>query len=416
MREFVPNKTIAYTEDMKKTLKKVYKLKEAVKKFVFGQDEMIDKILVALLCNEHVLIEGLPGTAKTTTVKLISAGFEDLDCKRIQFTPDLQPTDLIGGKTIDTSDPERYKFILQKGKIYCNVLIADEINRAPSKVQSALLEVMQERRITRIEPEIADERKFWTIINDEGIPEEIITEDRLDALSKNELNQLIQSLNIDEDKSTTKIIEILKKRIKERFTIPNADGVFCVFATQNPIEQEGVFPLAEAALDRFLFKILVDYPKEEDTLKIIRKKYVNEEYEIKKILVKDGDLLSIKELIKMQKAVENIELTEELGIYINKIIRATYKPRNENELMKELKTSSIYRFIKTGASPRAFIHVAKAAKAHAFLNSKESVDIDDINAVIKNVLRHRIKLTFEAVNKGITTDHIIEEIMDKIKY
>lgn len=346
-------------KDLKQIIDKIQGIKTYVTSKIYGQEDMIDKVLIALLCNEHVLVEGLPGTGKTTTVSLISKCIDGIKLNRIQFTPDLQPTDLIGSLSID----HKGNFYHKKGKIYSHILIADEINRAPSKVQAALLEVMQERKISRID----------------------ITEQEL-----------------QEAKNDSKLYEELKSLM-----VPNEDGIFVVFATQNPIEQEGTFPLAEASMDRFLFKIKVDYPNKDATYKII-------ESEISQSNPTTCDKISLNDLITLQNSVKKVNFPEKLINYVNRICRYTIEKPTKYEFdASGLYNSPIYNYLLTGVSPRAFYSVIKAARAHALLNYKTEVTISDIKRVMPDILRHRIKINFEGINLGIQPEHIIEEILSE---
>lgn len=309
---------------------KIVELKQEISKGVIGQDEMVNSILIGLLTNGHILLEGVPGLAKTTTVKTIAQTI-DLNFKRIQFTPDLLPSDIIGVQIFDMKTNE---FKIKKGPIFTNLLLADEINRAPAKVQSALLEVMQERQVT-----IAD--------------------------------------------NTFKI-----------------DSPFLVLATQNPIEQEGAYTLPEAQLDRFMFKIVVSYNTKEQEYEIAKRVTMNSFEEISKII--DKDTLEI-----LKNEVKNIHVDKELEEYIIDIIDATRNPKNYD--LAEL--SDIIHF---GASPRATIDMFKAVKANAYLRGNDYVSPIDIALVIKDVLRHRIILTYEAMAQEINVDDVIQKILEKI--
>lgn len=309
---------------------KIVELKQEISKGVIGQDEMVNSILIGLLTNGHILLEGVPGLAKTTTVKTIAQTI-DLNFKRIQFTPDLLPSDIVGVQIFDMKTNE---FKIKKGPIFTNLLLADEINRAPAKVQSALLEVMQERQVT-----IADD--------------------------------------------TFKI-----------------DSPFLVLATQNPIEQEGAYTLPEAQLDRFMFKIVVSYNTKEQEYEIAKKVTMNSFEEISKII--DKDTLEI-----LKNEVKNIHIDKELEEYIIDIIDATRNPKNYD--LAEL--SDIIHF---GASPRATIDMFKAVKANAYLRGNDYVSPIDIALVIKDVLRHRIILTYEAIAQEINVDDVIQKILEKI--
>lgn len=309
---------------------KIVELKQEISKGVIGQDEMVNSILIGLLTNGHILLEGVPGLAKTTTVKTIAQTI-DLNFKRIQFTPDLLPSDIIGVQIFDMKTNE---FKIKKGPIFTNLLLADEINRAPAKVQSALLEVMQERQVT-----IADD--------------------------------------------TFKI-----------------ETPFLVLATQNPIEQEGAYTLPEAQLDRFMFKIVVSYNTKEQEYEIAKKVTMNSFEEISKII--DKNTLEI-----LKNEVKNIHIDKELEEYIIDIIDATRNPKNYD--LAEL--SDIIHF---GASPRATIDMFKAVKANAYLRGNDYVSPIDISMIAKDVLRHRIILTYEAMAQEINVDDVIQKILEKI--
>lgn len=309
---------------------KLNELKVEIAKGVVGQEEMVNSILIGLLTNGHILLEGVPGLAKTTTVKCVSQALS-LNFKRIQFTPDLLPSDIIGAQIFDMKTNE---FKIKKGPIFTNLLLADEINRAPAKVQSALLEVMQERQVT-----IADD--------------------------------------------TFKI-----------------DTPFLVLATQNPIEQEGAYTLPEAQLDRFMFKIVVSYNTKEQEYEIAKKATMNSFEEINKVL--DKDILE-----KLKLAVKQIHIDKELEEYIIDIIDASRNP-------KDYGLEELVNTIHFGASPRATIDMFKAVKASAFLRGNDFVSPIDIALVVKNILRHRIILTYEAMAKEINVDDVIQKILEKI--
>ncbi len=309
---------------------KLTSLKKEIHKGVVGQEEMIDSILIGLLTNGHILLEGVPGLAKTTAVKAVADSI-DLDFKRVQFTPDLLPSDIIGAQIYDMKESS---FKIKKGPIFTNLLLADEINRAPAKVQSALLEVMQERQVT-------------------------IAED---------------SFKID---------------------IP-----FLVLATQNPIEQEGAYTLPEAQLDRFMFKIVVGYNNKEEEYEIAKKVTMNSFEPINKIIDKQT-------LEALKQEVLNIHIDKELEEYIVNIIDASRNPKDYN--LEEL--NDIIHF---GASPRATIDMFKAVKANAFIRGNDYVSPLDVTMVIKNVLRHRIILTYEAQAKEINVDTVIQRILEKV--
>jgi len=309
---------------------KLLHLKQEIAKGVIGQEQMVDSILIGLLTNGHILLEGVPGLAKTTTVKAVSDAI-DLDFKRVQFTPDLLPSDIIGAQIYDMKTGE---FKIKKGPIFTNLLLADEINRAPAKVQSALLEVMQERQVT-------------------------IAEDSF-----------------------------------------KVDTPFLVLATQNPIEQEGAYSLPEAQLDRFMFKIVVNYNSKEQEYEIAKKATMNSFKIINKIINKQT-------LEELKKEVLNIHIDKELEEYIVDIICATREP-------KEYGLAELEDDIHFGASPRATIDMFKAVKANAYLRGNDHVTPVDVALVAKSILRHRIILSYEAQAKEINVDDIITKIIQKV--
>ncbi len=309
---------------------KLTNLKKEIHKGVIGQEEMINSILIGLLTNGHILLEGVPGLAKTTAVKAVADSI-DLDFKRVQFTPDLLPSDIIGAQIYDMKESS---FKIKRGPIFTNLLLADEINRAPAKVQSALLEVMQERQVT-----IAD----------------------------------------------------------DSFKV---DTPFLVLATQNPIEQEGAYTLPEAQLDRFMFKIVVDYNNKQEEYEIAKKVTMNSFEPINKVIDKQT-------LEALKEEVLNIHIDKELEEYIVNIIDATRNP-------KDYDLEDLNDIIHFGASPRATIDMFKAVKANAFIRGNDYVSPLDITMVIKNVLRHRIILTYEAQAKEINVDTVIQKILEKV--
>jgi len=305
----------------------IERLKKELAKAVIGQEQMIEGLLIGLLSEGHILIEGVPGLAKTTTVNALSRAL-GLDFKRIQFTPDLLPSDITGAEIYD---PKHNTFKIKKGPLFTNLLLADEINRAPSKVQSALLEVMQERQVT---------------IGDES------------------------------------------------FTI---EEPFLVMATQNPIEQEGVYLLPEAQLDRFMMKLVVEHNNEAEELEIMRKAANKSFGEV-------STIFTIEDLNKIKEALRAIHIDEELERYIVQIVSASRDP--EKFKMPDLKRSIMF-----GASPRASIDLYKAAKAKAFLRGNDYVTPADIGFVVKDVMRHRIVLSYEARAQGTSTDTVIATII-----
>lgn len=298
---------------------------------IVGQKHLIESLLVALLSNGHVLLEGVPGLAKTLAIKTL-AQLIDARYSRIQFTPDLLPADVIGTMIYSV---QKEQFQVKRGPIFANFVLADEINRAPAKVQSALLEAMQERQVT---------------IGDHTFP---------------------------------------------------LDEPFLVMATQNPIEQEGTYPLPEAQVDRFLLKVVIGYPTRDEEKVIIRQNIANTKTEVR-------PLLKPQEVIEAQKIVAQIYLDEKIERYIVDLVFATRFPGDYG--MKDLQD-----IISFGASPRASISLAKAARAYAFLNKRGYVIPEDVRAVAHDVLRHRIGLTYEAEANNITPDEIISDIINKVE-
>ncbi|MCJ8326921.1 MAG: AAA family ATPase [Campylobacterales bacterium] len=310
---------------------KIIEMKKEIKKGVIGQESMIDALLIGILTNGHILLEGVPGLAKTTTVKAFSQVL-DIEFKRVQFTPDLLPSDILGAQIYDMKTGD---FKIKKGPIFTNLLLADEINRAPAKVQSALLEVMQERQITLAE-------------------------------------------------NTYKL-----------------DNPFLVLATQNPIESEGAYELPEAQLDRFMFKIIVDYNTKEEEY-IIASKVTNNTFEtINSVLNKD-DIENIK------KEILEIHIDKELEEYIVDLIFATRRPF-------EYGLEEIASYIHFGASPRATIDMFKAVRAKAYIRGNDHVSPLDISLVFKDVLRHRVILSYEAQANEINIDDILQTVLEKIQ-
>ncbi|MFO7736360.1 MAG: MoxR family ATPase [bacterium] len=316
-------------ERIKEEIAAVNALRTEIRKIIVGQEDMIDSIIMAVIGRGHILLEGVPGLAKTTAVRAFSNSAE-LSFKRIQFTPDLLPADITGSRifNMDTRD-----FEVKKGVIFSSVILADEINRAPAKVQSALLEAMQERQVT-----IGD----------------------------------------------------------KTFDLPEP---FIVLATQNPLEQEGTYPLPEAQIDRFMFKVLIDYPSSEEELKIIEK-------------AEKGELTSVAEKVitprsieKWQEIINNIYTDERIKKYVVKLVFETREPES----------SSIRQFIDVGASPRASLYMILAARIHAFLDGRNFVTPDDVKEVAYPVLRHRIIPSFEAEAEKTTTDDIISDILGRVE-
>ena len=317
---------------MKSDFKKIDKIFSEIRKIVIGQDYMIDRLLIGLFTQGHILLEGVPGLAKTLTVKTLSDVLK-LDFNRIQFTPDLLPSDLIGTMIFNQKNS---KFEVKKGPIFSNIILADEINRSPAKVQSALLESMQERQAT---------------IGDVSY---------------------------------------------------NLDNPFLVLATQNPIDQEGTYPLPEAQRDRFMMKINVNYPTKEEELEIMKRmSNLNFNHKINRILTK-------KDILTIRNHINKVSISDSLEKYIISIVSATRNPE-----IIGLENESDY--INYGASPRASINMNLASKAIAFFNERDYVLPDDIKNVAVDVLNHRIILNYEAEADGITTTQIINSILEKIE-
>ena len=309
----------------------VTNLTTGMDQIIVGQKHLVESLLIGLLSDGHVLLEGVPGLAKTLAIKTL-ASLIDAKYSRIQFTPDLLPADVIG-TMVYSQKVESFK--VQKGPIFANFVLADEINRAPAKVQSALLEAMQERQVTI------------------G---------------------------------------------KETFMLPEP---FLVLATQNPIEQEGTYPLPEAQVDRFMLKVVIDYPKLEEEKLIIRQNINGEKFNVKPILRAD-------EIIEARKVVRQVYLDEKIERYIVDIVFATRFPEKYD--LKELKD-----MIGFGGSPRASINLALAARTYAFIKRRGYVIPEDVRAVAHDVLRHRIGLTYEAEANNMTSDEIISKILNKVE-
>lgn len=298
---------------------------------IVGQKHLVDSLLIALLCNGHVLLEGVPGLAKTLAIKTL-ASLVDAKYNRIQFTPDLLPADVIGTLIYSIKNES---FEVKKGPIFANFVLADEINRAPAKVQSALLEAMQERQVT---------------------------------ISEN------------------------------TYKLPSP---FLVMATQNPIEQEGTYPLPEAQVDRFMLKVIINYPKKEEEKLIIRQNISGVKPEIKPILSKD-------EILEARKIVREVYLDEKIERYIVDIVFATRFPQEHG-------LANLSNMISFGASPRASINLALAARAYAFIKRRGYVIPEDVRAVCHDVMRHRIGLSYEAEANNLTTEEVISEILNKVE-
>lgn len=309
----------------------VTNLTTGMDQIIVGQKHLVESLLIGLLSDGHVLLEGVPGLAKTLAIKTL-ASLIDAKYSRIQFTPDLLPADVVGTMVYSQKDES---FQVKKGPIFANFVLADEINRAPAKVQSALLEAMQERQVTI------------------G---------------------------------------------KETFLLPEP---FLVLATQNPIEQEGTYPLPEAQVDRFMLKVIIDYPKQEEEKLIIRQNINGEKFNVKPIL-------KAEEIIEARKVVRQVYLDEKIERYIVDIVFATRYPEKYD--LKELKD-----MIGFGGSPRASINLALAARTYAFIKRRGYVIPEDVRAVAHYVLRHRIGLTYEAEASNVTSDEIVSKILNKVE-
>jgi MoxR-like ATPase len=298
---------------------------------IVGQGELVDRLLLALLCNHHVLIEGVPGLAKTLTVTTLSRCIQTT-FRRIQFTPDLLPADLVGTQIYN---PKTGDFSTRKGPIFANLILADEINRAPAKVQSALLEAMQERQVTIGE----------------------------------------QSFRLEEP--------------------------FMVLATQNPVEQEGTYPLPEAQVDRFMLKLKVTYPSREEELKILRRMASS----APKLEV--GSVLSPRDVLRLRTLTDEIYMDEKIEEYIVSLVEASRDPAR-------FKLSELAGLIRYGASPRASIYLAMAGRGHALLEGRGYVTPQDIKSIAMDVLRHRVMITYEAEAEEKTSEDVVRQILDRV--
>ena len=303
-----------------------------MKKVIVGQPHMIESLLIALLANGHILLEGVPGLAKTLAITTLAKTI-NADFSRIQFTPDLLPADLLGTMVYNHNKEE---FISKKGPIFANFILADEINRAPAKVQSALLEAMQERQVT-----IGD--------------------------------------------NTFKL-----------------DEPFLVMATQNPIEQEGTYPLPEAQVDRFMLKIVLDYPKKEEEQRIIRNTVSKEGFPTPNVVIDTNAIIKAREIVKQ------VYMDEKIEKYIVDIVYATRTPKDYN-------LDDLDALIEFGGSPRASIALAMASKAYAFINKRGYVIPEDVRRVCHDILRHRIGLSYEAEAENINAETIINTILNKVE-
>jgi MoxR-like ATPase len=309
-------------------------LRKKMSESIIGQEMLIDRLILVLLANGNMLLEGLPGLAKTRAIKSLA---KELDCglSRIQFTPDLLPSDVTGTEIYQPETKE--KFIFQKGPIFSNLILADEINRSPAKVQSALLEAMEERQVS-----------------------------------------------------------VAGKTYK-------MEPLFMVMATQNPVEQEGTYPLPEAQMDRFLMHVMIDYPDDNSELKILR---LNREEQKTAAPVKKEIKLSPDVIFTAREEIAKVKISENMEKYIVDIISATRYPKKYSEELDS--------WIDFGASPRGSIAIDRACRTHAWMSGKDFVSPDNIRAVVHDCLRHRLILSYEANAEGISTDHVISEILKTV--
>lgn len=314
--------------------KMIKMLKTEIKKVIVGQDKVIENILIAILSDGNVLLEGVPGLGKTRLVQTLGRIF-DLDYSRIQFTPDLMPADIIGTNILIEGEKNKRHFEFREGPLFAQLILADEINRATPKTQSALLEAMQEKRITA------------------------------GGKTRN-----------------------LKKP-------------FFVLATQNPLEMEGTYPLPEAQVDRFFFKIKVDYPSRKELIEIVEMTTIGEDNMVDKII-------GSKDLLEIQKLIKELPCSKEVIKYAVEFVLSTQPERKENNKLSE----SVKKYLRYGSSPRGAQTLILAAKARAFLYGRYNVSIKDINSVSKAALRHRLLLNFEGEAAEINTDEIIEEVIN----
>lgn len=321
---------VALNEKIKNESAFIDLLMSEIGKVIVGQKVMVERLVIGLLGNGHVLLEGVPGLAKTLAIKTLAQAMK-AKFQRIQFTPDLLPADLIGTQIYNQKDGN---FLIRKGPIFSNFILADEINRAPAKVQSALLEAMQERQVTIGE-------------------------------------------------STFKLEE-----------------PFLVLATQNPIEQEGTYPLPEAQVDRFMLKVVITYPERAEELAIMRQN-------ISMIETKVNPVISPEEILKARHLLTEVYIDEKIEKYILDIVFATRNP-------KQFGLNNLAELISYGASPRATINLALGAKAMAFIKRRGYVIPEDVRAICLDVLRHRVAVTYEAEAEEITSENVIQEILNKV--
>ncbi len=305
-------------------------LRSEMEKVIVGQKYLVDRLIIGLLSNSHILLEGVPGLAKTLSVKTLASCL-DTDFQRIQFTPDLLPADLIGTQVYNPKDGN---FSIKKGPIFANIVLADEINRAPAKVQSALLEAMQERQVT--------------------------------------LGH-------------------------ETFPLP---ALFLVLATENPIEQEGTYPLPEAQVDRFMLKLKITYPSIEEERKILdAMAFTRKDFDVHPVVKPET-------LVRARRTVDDIYVDDKIKDYILSIVFATRDPEKYNLDLRE--------YLRYGASPRATINLTIGARAHAFLNGRGYVTPQDVKSIAPDVLRHRLIVSYEAEAEELTSDDLIERILSEL--
>jgi MoxR-like ATPase len=328
--ELTSNDIRQISEEIERESQSIYRLSEEINKVIVGQHKMVESLLVGLLANGHILLEGVPGLAKTLAIKTMSEAVNG-SFSRIQFTPDLLPADVIGTLIYNVKEGE---FNIKKGPIFANFVLADEINRSPAKVQSALLEAMQEKQVT-----IGD--------------------------------------------VTYKL-----------------ENPFLVLATQNPIEQEGTYPLPEAQVDRFMLKTVISYPDREAERRVIQ-------YSINDSFPKINKIINLEEILSQRELVKRVYMDEKIEKYILDIISASRNP-------DEYRLPKLSSLISYGASPRGSINLALASRVYAFLRRRAYVIPEDVRAMSKDVLRHRIGLSYEAEAENISSDQIIDEILNAI--
>ncbi|MGK2966428.1 MAG: AAA family ATPase [Tepidiformaceae bacterium] len=327
----MPGGALSLSPQAASTAATLSRVRDEVHRVIVGQETLIDRLLVGLLCRGHVLVEGVPGLAKTLTVSTLARTL-GVDFVRVQFTPDLLPADLVGTEIFHPSDGH---FSVRRGPLFSNLVLADEVNRAPAKVQSALLEAMQERQIS---------------IGGETYP---------------------------------------------------LDDPFLVIATQNPIEQEGTYPLPEAQLDRFLLKVRVDYPTRQEELHILDLE-LNGRTDLPTVVATREDLLVAR------RALAEVALDDSLRSYIIQLVQATRRPA-------DFRLPQLTSLIEYGGSPRATIALAQASRAHAFLQGRAFTTPDDVKALAHDVLRHRIVTTYEAEAQELTSDDLIDRVLDSVE-